>query len=175
VQRLDLRAGVVGQRVRLDPRLEVRVGLLGGDEAHALDALDDQLDGPLVAGHLLDDRPGADGEQVLEAGLLVAGVLLGEDGEGLLLGGQGRLDCRQRLRAAHRQRDEQPREQHRVLQRQHRQHAGLPRGAVRHRLLARRPLLKGAHGSLLFSGLKDDGRPDVFFHPSSFILQNPSG
>ena len=69
------------------------------EQRDALDALDDHLDAALAAGHLLDDGAGADGVQVVEAGLLVVVVALGDDDERLLLGGQHRLDGRQRAAA----------------------------------------------------------------------------
>ena len=56
------------------------------------------------------------GKQIVESGLLVAGVALSDDDERLLLGGQHGLDGGQRVGPAHRQRHEQMREQNGILQ-----------------------------------------------------------
>ena len=60
IQRLDFGAVVLRLRQRLHARLEERLGLLGSQQADALDALDDQLDDAFAARHLLDDGAGAD-------------------------------------------------------------------------------------------------------------------
>ncbi len=113
----------------MDLGLKKRLGLLHGDQGHALDALNQDVDGLLGAGHFLDEGAGADLKQVGRTGLLDGGIALGNDHQGLFLVGQAGLDGGHGAGPAHRQRHEQVRKQHRVLDRQDGQGSNLDRPA----------------------------------------------
>ena len=127
VQRLHLGGRLLRQRVGPHPRLHIRFRLLLLQQHHPLRPEHDQLHVVLGgARHPLDHRLGADGEKVLQAGLLDGRLPLGHDDNLFLLGGQRGVGGGQRGRPAHRQRHQQVREQHAVLQRQHRQDLDVP-------------------------------------------------
>ncbi len=122
VQRFHFRPLVVGQRVRPGHGFQKGRRLLDAHQHHALHALHDDLDAFVGAGHLLDDRAGADGEQVvLGRRLLVVPIPLRDDKDALVFRRQGRIDSPDRSRPAGGKRQQQIGEQHCVFQRQYRQ------------------------------------------------------
>jgi len=121
LQGLHLRAGVVrqGQGLHHDPG--EGLGFLQLEEVDALGAEHHQLQGILGGPrHALDDGLGADGVEISQAGRFERTIPLGGDDDFLLFGGQRRFHCRDRSRPADRQRHQQVRKQHRILQRQQR-------------------------------------------------------
>ena len=122
MQRLDFGGAILRQRKRAHARAEERLGLIELQDHHTLDAENDEIHLVLVRPrHLLNDRLGADGVQVVGGrGHVLGRVALRHHDDLFLFGRERGLGGGERRGPADCQRHEQIREQHAVLQRQQR-------------------------------------------------------